>query len=161
MNKSPMLYRIISSLFVILACFQPASGTLVGISGIEIDPPAPTVLDDIQITPYGWTGYALNTELVDYTFGISGTNIYVDSYFYFDSGDGYSLPVAGDWDVTADIGLLPADDYTAIARTWITYTIIPIYELDDTYSRSFVVTPEPATLILLSIGGLILRKSKK
>ncbi len=161
MEKNKTLYQIISCLFVILVCIQPAFAMLVGISGIDVSPPAPTVLDDIQITPFGWTGYAMNTEFTDYTFNVSGTNIYVDCYFYYYLEGDIIIPVAGSWEAPVDIGLLPADNYTAIARTWVTETIFPIYELSDTLSLSFTVTPEPATLILLLIGGLILRKSKK
>ena len=68
------------------------------------------------------------------------------------------LPVISYWSHSEQIGTLVPDTYSATVRLFYPYAL-PGEELQDTYVTEFTVTPEPGTLLLFGLGGLLLRSS--
>jgi len=153
MKRSTRLNVISMSIvaLIILALCTPAFAGPVTIDSISINPTEPTDTTAISITTEGWIGYAFETTYTGYNYNISGTSI--DMTFFFDWSPppgGISLPVAARWDETINIGTLLPNTYEVTANAF----------FGETESITFVVTPEPATLMLIGLGSLALRRRK-
>jgi hypothetical protein len=116
------------------------------ITDVSIVPSLPTPLDVISIDISGVesTGPVFIT---DTDFRQDGTLLELD--IFLDVG---FAAVVTPWSHTENIGTLSAGLYDLTVRT------VEDSVVSDTYSTSFEVVPEPATLILLALGSLISRE---
>lgn len=87
--------------------------------------------------PAGATPY-INDNLT--TYDVSGVTL--------EAGTAYSLQLI--WDRSASVGIVGTDIISGTGAT--TWAYVPVFE--------FTGIPEPATLALLGLGGLLLRKRK-
>ena len=125
-----------------LMCLPTLSlGDVVTLDGITIDPPNPTVMDNILISTYGWIGYAFDIGMVDYNAQLDGLTINLDVYFLDSNPGGIGLPVADRWDITESFGQLQANTYSVISRAWVADSIPIGYRLADMKSTTFQVVP--------------------
>lgn len=155
LERGKMKRTIILALLVYLSAASLGS---VVITDITVTPQNPTIVDNIFVSVDGGIGYIDDIEMTGHNFQIDGATIYFDIYFLDSSQGGISLPITGDWNVTEPIGLLQANTYSVVSRAWLADIESPVYDLKDSYSTDFTVIPEPMTLSLLALGGLLIRK---
>ncbi|MCK5581435.1 MAG: PEP-CTERM sorting domain-containing protein [Candidatus Omnitrophica bacterium] len=136
---------LVFTLFVITCvCVSLQAGI---IDDVQVTPENPTISDSIEINvfatlPYGEVPYS--TEVIIYD-----NKVDLDITF-----GGYGLPAVTSWHHTENIGTLDIGTYDLVVTT--SDTTKPGW--DDTYSTSFEVVPEPATLLLFGLGGILIRK---
>ena len=116
------------------------------ITDVFIFPEEPIIYDEITINVFGEENF--NISVSDSFLTIDGTLLELD--IHLQEG---MMPIVTPWSHTVDVGTLPIDTYDLTVNTWIDTT--PIF--NDTYYTSFEVVPEPATVLLLGFGGLVLR----
>jgi hypothetical protein len=137
-------------LYAILA-FLPVCANAT-INDVSISPTTPTSLDSITILVSGEEG-TYPAEITNTDFFVNGNSLTLDIYLYIGPFDAVSF-----WSCTEIIGTLPADTYNLTV-----WRFLPSYYPPSTissYSTSFEVVPEPATLLLMVSGLLLLRKNK-
>ena len=120
------------------------------ITDVVISPESPTDLDPITITTFGVESSGAVT-VSDFDYLIDGNMLELDIYINVGS-----YQVITPWSYSEDIGTLPVDIYD------LTVNVINEYEpsLNDTFSTSFEVVPEPASLLFLAIGMAIVQRKK-
>lgn len=151
-----------------------ARGDSVSIIGINVSPPTPAITDSITLTGHIGAGY-FTIDYLGSSSQRSGATIELDYYFYdsFPGGDIRIDLAGGAWYVPAAMGLLPQGTYSVHAKAWIDDYMTPgwinyggwgpfnwddpglSYRQAQEYNTSFVVTPEPTTVMLFGLGGLI------
>ena len=143
-------------LFILTLVFIMAEQVLAGFSidQVVISPASPTSSDTITIDangPVNFGGWTFNHS----SFTANGTDLTLD--FYFDVPDTV-IWVMLQWDKSKQIGTLSADDYDLTVHTYSITSSGTV--LDDTFTTSFTVTPEPMTIALLGLGAAIVRKRR-
>ena len=118
------------------------------ITDVEINPDEPTMEDIITIVTYGEEGSG-PVEVADSDFTITETEIALDIYLNL----GF-LTVMTPWSYSEDIGILPAGTYDLTVQTFADFGDI------DIYFTTFQVVPEPATILLLGLGVLLVKKRR-
>lgn len=111
---------------------------------VQIIPAIPTNNDIIQIKASGILA-SLDAPFDHSDFFINGFSLQLDIYY----GDGY-LTALGPWLHTEFIGPLPGGTYDLTITQY-----EGGFQSDDTYT-SFEVIPEPMSILLFSIGVLVL-----
>ena len=132
---------------------QMAMGAWIPIDGAYTIPSQPATTDPITIVAYGQVGY-INTPIDHTDFYMADTSLQLDIFFDFSET---LLPMVAPWSHSEPIGMLSEDSYTLTVRTfeW------PVIVIADTYLTSFEVVPEPATVLLLGLGGLALLRRRR
>jgi len=151
-----------------MAFAQPAD-----IERIDVIPPAPTNFDVISIDVSG-TLDIMSQTIADSPWRLQGQNVQIDLLMYWRQV-GAPAVIEPFTDVT-DVGQLPVATYDVTARIFVhlnpdpdpfpdPWTFPDTYQGQppiDTMAASFTVTPEPATLSLLVLGGLaVIRRRRR
>jgi hypothetical protein len=119
---------------------------------IAIDPLQPTTSDIIRLSSGGYTSN--NFLGIDYTnFLAQGNNLQWDIYYSMGS-----MAIINNWNSSQTIGTLSPGPYDLTVRVFASQGIG--YSLDGTEHEAFNVVPEPVTLVLLFLGGVMLRKHR-
>ena len=138
--------RAIRIMAAVLVCWifvymaDLAEGT---ITDVSIIPEQPTLEDAITILTSGVEG-AGGVSIIDSVFQMAGTSLELDIFINVGLFDELTP-----WSHSEIIGTLPANSYD------LTVTLDAYYGSHteiDTYSTSFTVVPEPATVFLLAMG---------
>ena len=124
-----------------------AVATTVWIDSVDVNPEQPL---DIDFITFNISGQAsCGGSHVEYDqFSQDGTSLQLD--IYVNMGSTFEVSY---WDHSKQIQPLAANDYTLKVRAF-------DYQLDtlqNTYTVDFTVTPEPATVVFFSLGGLFTR----
>ncbi len=140
--------------FAVAAIVTSASGQ--SIDSVSIIPALPTDLDPITIRVEGELAHT-GIDLVSSPFSRSGSNLWLDLYFYYDGG--ISLPVVVPYWHEQPVGYLTAGEYDVAVRSFNAFNpfpgMPPIYQLADEAQVSFTVLPEPATMLLVLAASLV------
>lgn len=129
---------------------QEAAGYVLTIGDVSIVPAEPTPLDVITIDIDG-----SSTRIFE---GVVWTEFFqISQYLFLDLYcDPGVLMTPSTWSYSESIGTLSAGVYDLTVNAYL-YTS---GDLDTTYETSFTVVPEPASIILLGLGGLALVRRK-
>ncbi len=158
---SELLRLITIVLTVVITASASVQAVSLTITDVSRDPLLPTVFDSITIKTF------IDFDLIAYPqmesgnsyFEHSGMSLQLDLYFYED-GMGMGTPIVSP--LLEPIGMLTEGFYDLAVRAYVSPNPIALVlpELSDEYFTSFQVTPEPATLILFALGGLMLRRRR-
>jgi len=144
-KKIPKILMVFTACVVFVSVADSVEAVIVD---VDIVPEVPTLTDVITIVTFGQEGSG-PVAIDGSDFLINGTSLELDIYLNV----GFSTVVTP-WSHPEDIGTLPAGMYDLTVRTFV---LPEITEIADTYSVTFDVVPEPATVCLFGLGGLILR----
>ena len=148
-----ILILIISGV-VFLGYAAPADGGVIDITDVSLTPETPSISTPITINSSGvipWDAWLEETVLT-----IDGYNIELDHHFIITG-----FMSVTEWSLSDELGFLPAGTYELTLRAMGSTGNLDYSEVYDTYSTSFEVIPEPATLALLCLGGLALLRKRR
>lgn len=117
---------------------------------VEIQPETPTIYDAIDIISSGIRGSGPVDVETTY-FQVDGTNLTLNMFINVGM-----LTVITPWTYTETIGTLPAGIYDLSVTAYYDYG--SLITTEDYFTSFEVDVPEPATLLLLGLGGLLIRK---
>ncbi len=128
--------------FVAIVCVTDSTAS---ITDVNIVPSPPTSLDVISIVTFGVE--SRGDVLIDGSnFDREGTSLQLDIFLNVGV-----FPMITPWSHSEDIGTLPVGIYDLTVRTF------EVPDVTDTYSMTFEVVPEPATVLLLGLGMIGVR----
>ncbi len=142
---------IVFMVFTVLFMFSHQSYSAILINDVDVIPSQPLDIEVITFEIYGEAGHT--PSWVEYD-QFTQVETFLRLDMYVDTGH---FAAISEWTYSKDISPLSADTYTLEVRAF-------DYQLDtlqDTYTVDFTVVPEPATVLLLGFGGLLLRKHRK
>ncbi len=143
----------IAIIMIIIFCpLKTAKGIL--IEDVHTDPIEPKDVDIITIVVSGIGGTP--TWIDDSDFRIEDTSLELDIFLRFGPYGAISP-----WSHSEIIGTLPANYYDLAVSAYVYNDLTEIYEFRETYSTGFTVVPEPATLLLLTMGAVWIRAGKR
>lgn len=124
------------------------TATTVGIVTVDMFPQEPLETDIITFDIFGQASSKPSQVTYD-EFTQNGTSLQLD--LYIEMG---MLPAVSDWTYSKDISPLSAESYTLEVRAFDNYSGI----LQDTYNLDFTVVPEPATILILGFGAVLVKR---
>ncbi len=146
MNKKIILLVIIMILSISVFVLSAQAS----ITNVSIQPVSPIFNDDISLVISGMesSGAVLINDSV-FVVNDFALELTLDMFV-----GGYT--VMSQWSHTEDIGKLSIGTYDLTVN--MSVDLNP--SLNDTFTTSFEVVPEPSSLLLLSLGGVLLRTRK-
>ena len=139
---------IVAAVLVFVAFVCVVDSAKATITDVNILPEEPTVEDVITIAVSGWEGSG-GVLITDSDLRMEGTSLELD--IFLDVG---FFQMITPWSHSEIIGTLPADSYNLTVNAY--YSVA--YTGTDTYSTSFAVVPEPASILLLLMGVVGVRE---
>jgi hypothetical protein len=124
--------------------------TQASIHDVLIQPANPTFSDDISVLVFGEESGSMG--IVDSILTMEDMSIELDIYIEL----GFS-PVVTPWTHSENIGMLSIGTYDIMVNMLVDTRP----DLNDTFTTSFEVVPEPATVLLVSTGVLYIRRKKR
>lgn len=138
-------------LFFVLVLMLATSLVNAGIiDNVQVTPESPTISDSIEVNVFATLSYGEIPYSTEVT--MLNNQVKIDIVF---SGSG--LPAITSWQHTENIGSLDIGTYDLV----ITTTKISSPGWDDEYTTEFTVVPEPASVLLLSLGAFFIRRKKR
>jgi hypothetical protein len=142
--------RLLLNIFILmLLC--PVKAVKGDITDVHTDPTVPTDLEVITIIVSGLEG-SHAVVITDSNFQREDTSLELNIYIT----QGYYAKITP-WSYSEVIGTLPANEYDLTVSAHYTGAHIGT----DTYLTSLTVVPEPATLLLLTMGAIWIRAGKR
>jgi hypothetical protein len=150
-----MKQLLLIAVVVMTILCSPKKTAGVWIEDVHTEPNQPTDVDIITIVASGKAG-AGPVWIDDSVFRMEDTSLELDIFFTL-GFYGMITP----WTYSEIIGTLPANDYDLTVRGYNYDELAGNYFLSDTYLTGFTVVPEPATLLLLTMGAVWIRAGKR
>ena len=137
---------------ILLMDVVSANASIVSINDVQVVPELPSLNDIITVEVSGGFTH-MGPSFDESTFNQNVFSLELD--LFFTEGSGPTIPTA--WSHDEVIGMLLPGTYDLLVQAY--WRNSPDYEyiLHDTYPVDMVVVPEPTTVLLLGIGGLVLR----
>jgi hypothetical protein len=128
------------------------NASIVSINDVQVVPELPSLNDIITVEVSG--GFAQMGPTFDES--MFNQNVFsLELDLFFTAGFGPTIPVM--WSHDEVIGTLLPGTYDLLAQAYLRNSPDSDYILNDFYFTNIEVVPEPATFLLLGLGGLILR----
>ena len=143
------------SLIIVLLLACQASANFASIEDIVVIPSQPLDIDVITLDISGLASSG-NSYIVSSLFQQEGNQLALD--LTIDMG---IITVISFWSHSEQIGTLVPGTYSTTVRLFYPYVPPGVEELQDTYVTEFTVVPEPATVLLLVMGIVGIRASKR
>ena len=121
------------------------------ITDVVISPEVPTDLDPITISTFG-VETSGSVFINDSVFQIEDTILSLDLFITVGH-----LTVITPWSYLDDIGFLPSGTYNLTVSTFDEFD--PTF--NDTFSTTFKVVPEPASLLIMAVGMVTIQRRKR
>jgi hypothetical protein len=147
--------RFLVLTFFIMALLWSVEVVKGSITDVYTEPMEPTDVEVITIVVSGIHGSG-GILVEDSDFRMEDTSLELDIFFML-GPYGWIRP----WSHSEVIGTLPANFYDLTVREYTYSQLTKTYELSDTYLTGFTVVPEPATLLLLTVGAVWIRAGKR
>ena len=145
--KKPIIFL---SFVVWIAALSGANMAQAEITAVQINPLAPTQFDPIEVITDG-IETAGPVFINNAVFNVNGNNLQLD--IHLEVG---VLAVITPWSYTHNIGTLHVGTFDLTVNAIDDYTLFNT----GTYTTSFEVVPEPASILMLAIGALFCRKRR-
>ncbi len=142
----------IAMIIAAMVLVSSASGSpiVIYIEDVDITPQVPSMWDMVNINVLG--GASGSGSQVEYSeFSQNGTSLQLD--LFVDVG---ILTIPSTWSHLEQVGPFAAESYSLTVHAF-------EYQdgtLKDTYTKDFVVTPEPSSVFLFGLGALIIQRRK-
>ena len=150
-----MKRAILLIMVVLLLGVVDTQAAIVSISDVQVDPEEPSLSDIITFDVFGGFSHA-GVTFTESQFSTNAFSLELD--LFFTEGFGPLIPTG--WSHSEEIGTLSAGTYDLTTQAY--WRSSPGYEyiLHDTFPLEFEVVPEPATILLFSLGGVILNRTR-
>lgn len=150
LRKGKTMKRKIAKVIALtIMIFSTSTATAIWIDSVDVIPEQPLEIDIITFNIFG-TASGSPSQVAYDEFSQDGTSLQLD--LYVDVG---IFPAFSNWTYPKQVGTLNAAAYSLEVRAFDNY----YGTLQDTYTVDFTVVPEPATIVLLSIGSLLLART--
>jgi hypothetical protein len=140
--------NIVKIIALLIMIFSTSDATAIWIDSVDVIPEQPLEIDIITFDIFG-TASGRPSQVAYDQFTRDGTSLQLD--LYVDVG---VMPAFSNWTYSKQIQPLQPTTYSLTVRAFDNYS----GTLQDTYPVDFTVVPEPATILLLGFGAVLVKK---